>query len=429
MNIRINEKISIEADIPFQSIQELAMTWEINDHARVNMSGILKGKEGVNQILFEDYLRGTVRLIMTGNKDNEADETLFCGQIEQIDLKYTHGVLLALVTAVSASINLDKKQHCYTFQDTSRTYAETAKAVNALEDVSIICSIGDKKLEKPVICYQETAWEFEKRLASLQHSYIIPDILTGRPNLWFGMRKGKEINKNSSTVEVRIRKSYVDGERGRAVISHSLESRGSYLLGDWMMLNGRKCVIYKKEFLLKHADIQFVYWLANEKDLETEPCYNERFNGLCLSGTVEKTRNETVQVKFDIDGKSGKYFYPWRPDSGNALYAMPEKGSKAEVYFMNHDERQAIVIRCLHNLKNKDKEPGDKYFENSDASIGLSGGSIEMVKSEASMKLRDKSSIGFDGENLTIEGDGKIKMTARHIKLSASTEIKAVTGM
>ena len=52
-----------------------------------------------------------------------------------------------------------------------------------------------------------------------------------------------------------------------------------------------------------------------------------------------------------------------------------------------------------------------------------------MVKSEASMKLRDKSSIGFDGENLTIEGDGKIKMTARHIKLSASTEIKSVTGM
>ncbi len=53
MNIRINEKISIETDIPFQSIQELAMTWEINDHARVNMSGILKGKEGVSQF----YLR------------------------------------------------------------------------------------------------------------------------------------------------------------------------------------------------------------------------------------------------------------------------------------------------------------------------------------------------------------------------------------
>lgn len=429
MNIRINEKISIETDIPFQSIQELAMTWEINDHARVNMSGIVKGKEGISQILFDDYLHGMVRLIMTGNKENKSDETIFCGQIEYIDFKYTHGVLLALVTVVSASVNLDKKMHCYTFQDTSLTYAETAKAVSALEDVSIICSTGDKKLEKPVICYQETVWEFVKRLASLQNSFIIPDIITGRPNLWFGMRKGKEMKEGSPATEVRIRKNYMDGENGQAVISYCLESRESYLLGDWMMLNRRKCVIYKKEFMLEHAEVKFIYWLTNENELETEPCYNERFTGLCLSGTVVKTNNETVQLKFDIDGKSGKYFYPWRPDSGNALYAMPEKGSKAEVYFMNHDERQGIVIRCLHDLKNKDKEPGDKYFETSDASIGLSGGSIEMVKSEASMKLRDKSSIGFNGENLTIEGDGKIKMTARHIKLSASTEIKSVTGM
>ncbi|MBE5982128.1 MAG: hypothetical protein E7248_02355 [Paenibacillaceae bacterium] len=429
MNIRINDKISIETDIPFQFIQELAMIREINDHARVRLSGIVKRKEGDSQTLSEDYLHGTVRFILTGNKENEADETLFCGQIEQIDLKYTHGVLRALVTAVSASIKLDKKKLCCTFQDTSQTYAETAKTVSAMEDGSVICNTGDKKLEKPVICYEETAWEFEKRLASLQNSYIIPDIVTGRPNLWFGMRKGKEIKESSSTAEVKIRKSYVDGEKGRAVIIHCLESRVSYLLGDWLVLNGRKCVVYKKEFMLEHGDIKFVYWLANEKDLGTKPCYNERFTGLSLSGTVEKTHNETVQVQFDMDGKDGKYFYPWRPDSGNSLYAMPEKGSKVEVYFMNHDERQGIVIQCLHNMKNKDKEPGDKYFETSDASIGLSGDNIEMVKSEASIKLRDKSSIGFDGENLTIEGDGKIKMTARHIRLSASTEIKSVTGM
>jgi hypothetical protein len=52
-----------------------------------------------------------------------------------------------------------------------------------------------------------------------------------------------------------------------------------------------------------------------------------------------------------------------------------------------------------------------------------------MVKSKSSMKLCDKSSIGLHGEQLTIEGNGKIKMTARHIRLSASTEIKSVTGM
>ena len=427
MNIRINEKLSIETDIPFQSIQELAMTWEINDHGRVSFSGIVKREKSGSRGLQEDYLQTTVRFILTGNGDNESDETLFCGQIEQIDLQYTHGVLRALVTAGSASMKLDKKKLCYTFQDTSQTYAEVAKAVSALEDGSVICSAGDKKLEKPVICYKETAWEFERRIASLQNSYIIPDIVTGHPNLWFGMRKGKEMKENSSSAEVNIRKSYVAGEKGRAFISHCLESRDSYFLGDWKVLAGRKYVVYKKETRLLHGEIQFLYWLANEKDIETEPYYNKRFTGLSLSATVKQTRNETVQVQFDIDEKNGTYFYPWRPESGNALYAMPEKGSKVEVYFMNHDERQGIVLRCLHDEKNK--EAGDKLFETPDAAIGLFGSSIEMVKSKSSMKLRDKSSIGIQGEQLTIEGNGKIKMTARSIRLSASTEIKSVTGM
>ncbi|WP_143322427.1 hypothetical protein [Clostridium sp. HBUAS56010] len=429
MNIRINEKLSIETDIPFQSIQKLAMTWEINDHGRVSFSGIVKREESGSRGLHEDYLQTTVRFILKGNRDNESDETLFCGQIEQIDLKYTHGVLHALVMAGSASMQLDKKKLCCTFQDISQTYAEAAKAVSALEDGRVICSAEDKKLEKPVICYHETAWEFEKRIAGLQNSYIIPDIVTGRPNLWFGMRKGKEMIESSSSAEVNIRKSYVNGEKGRAVISHCLESRDSYLLGDWKILTGRKCVVYKKETILLHGEVRFLYWLANEKDLETEPFYNKRFTGLSLSATVKKTRNETVQVQFDIDGKRGTYFYPWRPESGNALYAMPENGSRVEVYFLNHDERQGIVLRCLHDEKNKDKEVGDKLFETPDAAVGLFDGSIEMVKSKSSLKLRDKSSIGLQGEQLTIEGNGKIKMTARNIRLSASTEIKSVTGM
>ena len=39
----------------------------------------------------------------------------------------------------------------------------------------------------PVIQYEETTWEFVNRLGVP----IIPDIETGKPNLWFGMRNGK----------------------------------------------------------------------------------------------------------------------------------------------------------------------------------------------------------------------------------------------
>lgn len=60
---------------------------------------------------------------------------------------------------------------------------------------------------------------------------------------------------------------------------------------------------------------------------------------------------EQVYVRLDIDDKTGVYPFPWYPETGNGLYAMPEKGSKAELYFVGADETVAIAVRCRDTYK------------------------------------------------------------------------------
>ena len=40
MDIRINQELTLETDIPFQSVYEFRMTWEINEHAEMKIKGI-----------------------------------------------------------------------------------------------------------------------------------------------------------------------------------------------------------------------------------------------------------------------------------------------------------------------------------------------------------------------------------------------------
>ena len=75
--------------------------------------------------------------------------------------------------------------------------------------------------------------------------------------------------------------------------------------------------------------------------------YHEKITGMSLEGTVEETRNEEVRVSFVTDKCEGKWFFPWKPETGNTLYAVPEVGAKVMVYFMNHEESSGIAIRCI----------------------------------------------------------------------------------
>ena len=92
------------------------------------------------------------------------------------------------------------------------------------------------------------------RLASYLGTCVIPDIITGRPNLWFGMRKGSHIpafSENRFSCDVK------KGEQTE--ISYQTESRNFYKIGDQTVFLERNMRICSVEAIFKNGELIFTY--------------------------------------------------------------------------------------------------------------------------------------------------------------------------
>lgn len=228
-------------------------------------------------------------------------------------------------------------------------------------------------------------------------------------------------------ISVDIKKWYGKNGKGKAVKTYCLECRASYALGDWVIDHDEKFVIYAVKARMDKGDIVFFYQMASDRDIRKEIYYNEAFTGRSLWGTVEEAKDETLRVKFDMDGEAGDWFYPWKPETGNALYAMPEVEAKVAVYFMNHDESNGIVVRCLGQPPENQKPKDKSMTTPADGKAELFAGSLNIKKKDEKMELRDSGSINFSGSQIEIEANGKVKLQARQLSLNAASEIKATT--
>lgn len=423
--MKINQEISMETQIPFLSVQDFTVLWQINEHAGLKLSGMLNPNQEINQKA--EAFEGTdIKISLTEEFDHCGDAVLFHGQVQKTDIKEESGIRICYVEAVSASIKLDQQRKDESFQNPSLTGSQIAKEIVTDAGGSIICTAETKEMEGPVIRYQETEWEFLKRISSYQNSYVIPDIKTGKVNIWFGMRQGNEISEDlsSQVTEIMVRKEYLNkGKQPVSKMCRCIQNRKNYSLGDWMLEGGAKQRIFAKTARFEAGDICFFYELASERDLQTKPLFQEDLIGLGLSGTVESREKETLHLTYDMDQKKGAFAYPWRPQTGNALYALPEAGAKAMVYVPGHDEREAIAVCCPGTAG---KKPGNKLMKTlNQAEIRIQSGNIELKKENEYMKIEDGTEVLLSGNKLEIEAAGSVNLKAKGIYLSAAGDLKA----
>lgn len=413
----IIEDLTIESEIPIKEVRSLRFKWCINEHAFLHVEGILDAKKE-EMFLNKSFIKTKILITFKNN-------TLFYGVIEETKLRVAGGVFAIIIQAVSASCMLDQKKHYEMFQDSSMTYKRMMQQVIKNASGNIICTIGDSAIEKPLLCFEETVWQYAIRMASHMNSYVTPDVITGKPSFWFGLRNGVQIKDDSMEFkEISITKNL--HKKGNDKISYCFASRESYQLGDQLTLDSCGNTIYKKEAYLERGELLFLYWLARADTLKSEMYYQEKITGLSLQGSITKVDKEKVYIKLDIDGKTGTYPFQWYPETGTGLYAMPELGAKVELYFTGADEREAIAIRC--------RDMGDsgtdmKKMELPDeAKIIMKNDAITLEKKDR-LSLSD-SRINLSGEGeIHILASGKVRVNARILEVIAEDDINYSTNM
>ena len=316
------------------------------EHARGNFRLLLSENEtGING------LNAPIQLCGHGNTAG----ALFCGYQEKVEIKEEGRYRIADVQAVSGTILLDQKKCNRVFQKKAQTYMGIANTVTAdTEHSACILPGSDMQTGGTLIQYQETDWNFLKRMASQLGLPLVPDISYYYPRFYLGLPEGekKELGEILSCDMCFDGRYYAVSGRctvdRKDFICYDVVTGTRLSLGDRVTYEGRELTVSRKKTELVRGEVIFTYRLAGSSYTWVPWEDNLDYTGMSFVGAIVGTQGEQVEVAFDIDKTAaGGNRYGFAPATGNLMYCMPQKGTKTSLYIGNGDEAQGIATGCI----------------------------------------------------------------------------------
>ena len=387
------------------------------EHARGNFRLLLSENEtGING------LNAPIQLCGHGNTAG----ALFCGYQEKVEIKEEGRYRIADVQAVSGTILLDQKKCNRVFQKKAQTYMGIANTVTAdTEHSACILPGSDMQTGGTLIQYQETDWNFLKRMASQLGLPLVPDISYYYPRFYLGLPEGekKELGEILSCDMCFDGRYYAVSGRctvdRKDFICYDVVTGTRLSLGDRVTYEGRELTVSRKKTELVRGEVIFTYRLAGSSYTWVPWEDNLDYTGMSFVGAIVGTQGEQVEVAFDIDQTAaGGNRYGFAPATGNLMYCMPQKGTKTSLYIGNGDEAQGIATGCIRT--NGSTCEG--------TTIESNGGLVLMAKE--GIRLESMTGIAMQGMSdimaLYAEGasslcvNGSVDMLGRLAGISAS---------
>ena len=402
-------------------------TWEVpGEHARGNFRLLLSENEtGING------MNAPIQLLGQGNTAG----ALFSGYPEKVEIKEERGYRIADIQAVSGTILLDQKKSNRVFQKKVQTYMGIAGIVTAdTEHSACILPGSDMRTGGTLIQYQETDWNFLKRMASQLGLPLVPDISYYYPRFYLGLPEGEkkelgEILSCDMCFDGRYYavsgKCLVDRED---FICYDVVTRTSLSLGDRVTYEGRELLVSRKKTELAGGEVIFTYRLAGNSYTWVPWEDNPDYTGMSFVGAIVGTQGEQVEVAFDIDQTAaGGNRYGFAPATGNLMYCMPQKGTKTALYIGNGDEAQGIATGCIRTNGSTCEgtgSPEKKSFRSEH------GKGMDLYPQRMGLDGGETGKITFEDETgTTIESNGGLVLMAKEgIRLESMTGI-AMQGM
>ena len=402
-------------------------TWEVpGEHARGNFRLLLSENEiGINS------MNAPIQLLGQGNTAG----ALFSGYPEKVEIKEERGYRIADIQAVSGTILLDQKKSNRVFQKKAQTYMGIANTITAdTEHSACILPGSDMQTGGTLIQYQETDWNFLKRMASQLGLPLVPDISYYYPRFYLGLPEGEkrelgEIISCDLCFDGRYYavsgKCLVDRED---FICYDVVTRTSLSLGDRVTYEGRELLVSRKKTELAGGEVIFTYRLAGNSYTWVPWEDNPDYTGMSFVGSIVGTQGEQVEVAFDIDkSAAGGNSYGFAPATGNLMYCMPQKGTKTALYIGNGDEAQGIATGCIRTNGSTCEgtgSPEKKSFRSEH------GKGMDLYPQRMGLDGGETGKITFEDETgTTIESNGGLVLMAKEgIRLESMTGI-AMQGM
>lgn len=374
----------------FTVVKEIFIDEEINNHTSLQLHGDLPMNEGVSV--------GQEIKVTAVNNSNELagmlrSDLLFTGVIEKVE---TTGSFIT-IEAKSFSIALDRKKRKRSFQDIKKTYDDVIKVIKNEGKYDkfnfILPSKNNKTIDNLLIQYDETDWEFLKRIVSHFNEAIV--IENGKSsdkdgggsgekkwNIWTGFvaEGSKPLDKANYIIKgnENLKESYL-----------LVSSRVKYEVGSLITNIGKTYLVAKVKISYVNSIITYEYRMVEKDKLNIPKQNNLNISGeSVLAEVVEVGTGENltrVRVDFvfeDTIVKKGekeekpklepeeegntrtgwnKYWFKFATpySSGNGgIYFMPELKDRLLINFINSNEDSGFAGESLREKNElQEKKP------------------------------------------------------------------------
>lgn len=361
--------------------------------------------KGVFRVRLEAGMEGMETAEMVQNTPvvlRERDENgnlkntpLFSGYPDEISLFSVGGYREAEITVLSGTAMYDRKKKNRVFQTVEQNYGDIAeRVVKDTEHGAYIMTVPDEKPGTPFFQYEETDWEFLKRVSSHLELPLVADSCYYHPRFYIGLPRGtvRDIPQGSSYTLLFDGARYYERKGDGTDIAredffcYDVATWINLELGERTKMDGKEWSVSRKEMILKGGTVEFHYRLAAPGYSLVSSEQNEDMTGIGLSGSVTETEAEMCGLALDLEPEQGGgQKYPFASETGNLMYCMPQKGERVYLDLGDGTESGAMVSGCIR--KNGEECEGmrdpsrknfhteyDKRLELHPESMGFAGG-------------------------------------------------------
>ncbi len=360
------EYIRIEGPAEFCQLYDIQIYSKVNEHGKAIITGIVKGTD-----VSENNLRNEEITIW----GEDQKRPLFSGLVQSFRLIEKGGLWELELVCASFTILLDQCLETRSYQNVSVCYREMLEEArerfNIRSKLVITAREAANLVEKPIIQYQETDWEFLKRMAGRLHTVLMPETTYPMVQMSIGCIQGtKYVTEDEEAYEEELNLDKYRAAQGHKARSHymsyRMKSQMNYELGDWVLWNGQELCVMEKKLFLKKGMIEWEYVLGLEAGFCLEEQPNVSMRGVSLSGVVIDRKEGMVKVHLDIDLKQDTtkaYWYPYMPITGTILYSIPEKGARVLVNLWDEWGSDGAVTCCVRENGTESVSPERKTFQ------------------------------------------------------------------
>ena len=379
------ERIKIEID--GQQILWRDMKLEIDSRIGEHTIGKIKYIGSVNQLSLYDALidrKGDKEIKILGrsniadNTGNSTEKIFLNGVIKELQInETTAGALTIEITAISKSVLLDRIPRYRSFQDPTLTYLAIAEEINGnygTNDGKIV-NVGEDMQTVPrmTIQYNETDWEYLKRLASYTGQPLMAysdKVFVGffknmpaqTPNLKYS-QFGKRTKEERTYFKITGTEVYPVATPIKLKTKNRVS--GEEVENDYYVLKNK---IYNEGNMLKCE-----YILGKQTDYFVDPIPHEKIRGAVIEArTVHIARTDESKSEHGrIDGSSdnlegkmigAKPLNKYIEKAENQNENVKERVKASDIAVMTLNLTEGLLKLGENGQSFEDKYAGKSYF-------------------------------------------------------------------